>query len=312
VQFVIKDVKNVGKDIQEHTKLPEGIRIENGSFIGHISVIGSDEIQFQIRVNEPLEGNKTTQVKVHIAPNIGKGEISHTNEATVLSWTYAPDDSNNSLPSYVNIQPTIKLINNDKTTVDNGGKTNQQELILVIDTIQPITADGIILSLSNANMQITEQWTSEGDSKFTTKIAGDKFGNSNEIIISANSLNYTTNTYKNLKASFTWTYGSVTKTNNQTTNKDDDLYYNGQDNIIDGKEGNDKLDGGYGDDQIRGGDGDDLIIGSEDNDTLTGDGGQDTFCYKKDDGSDVIKDFNHEQDTLLLAFLGLTEKKAKT
>ncbi|MDB3925660.1 Ig-like domain-containing protein [Porticoccaceae bacterium] len=309
VQFVIKDVKNVGKNIQEHTKLPEGIRIENGSFIGHISVIGSDEIQFQIRVNEPLEGNKTTQVKVHIAPNIGKGEISHTNEATVLSWTYAPDDSNNSLPSNVlHIQPTLKLINNDKTTVDNGGKTNQQELILVIDTIQPITADGIILSLSNANMQITEQWTSEGDSKFITKIAGDKFGNSNEIIISANSLNYKTNTYKNLKASFTWTYGSVTKTNNQTTNKDDDLYYNGQDNIIDGKEGKDKLDGGYGDDQIRGGDGDDLIIGSYDNDTLTGDGGQDTFCYKKDDGSDVIKDFNHEQDTLLLAFLGLTEE----
>ncbi len=59
-----------------------------------------------------------------------------------------------------------------------------------------------------------------------------------------------------------------------------------------------KLDGGAGNDVINGGDGDDWIDGGYGYDTLTGGKGYDTFVFEK--GKDVITDFEHGKDTIVI------------
>ena len=63
----------------------------------------------------------------------------------------------------------------------------------------------------------------------------------------------------------------------------DELTGDGNDNVIDGRSGNDTLGGGAGDDTLIGGRGDD---------TLTGGGDADTFKFASGDGADTITDFN--------------------
>jgi Ca2+-binding RTX toxin-like protein len=74
-----------------------------------------------------------------------------------------------------------------------------------------------------------------------------------------------------------------------------------------GDDGNDILMGGAGADHIEGGDGDDILIGGPGNDDLRGDvtywgtGGDDTYIYNPGDGDDVIYDWVHNgsDDTLV-------------
>jgi len=59
-----------------------------------------------------------------------------------------------------------------------------------------------------------------------------------------------------------------------------------------------KLDGGAGNDEITGGDGNDWIDGGYGYDTLTGGAGYDSFVFEK--GKDVITDFEHGKDTIVI------------
>jgi Ca2+-binding RTX toxin-like protein len=80
----------------------------------------------------------------------------------------------------------------------------------------------------------------------------------------------------------------------------------GNDGILGGA-GYDRLYGGLGDDALDGGAGDDKIVGGGGNDTMTGGEGADNFSFSfysvgtsGNTGSDIIRDFNVEQDTLTL------------
>jgi Ca2+-binding RTX toxin-like protein len=80
----------------------------------------------------------------------------------------------------------------------------------------------------------------------------------------------------------------------------------GNDGILGGA-GYDRLYGGLGDDALDGGAGDDKLVGGAGNDTMTGGEGADNFSFayysvgtSGNTGSDVITDFNVEQDTLTL------------
>ena len=65
-------------------------------------------------------------------------------------------------------------------------------------------------------------------------------------------------------------------------------------------EGDDTLLGGMGDDKLEGGEGDDTIIGGNGDDTLTGGAGSDTFVFHANLDTDVVKDFDlDEEDSLL-------------
>ncbi|MEL6453697.1 MAG: hypothetical protein AAFQ40_03145, partial [Cyanobacteria bacterium J06623_5] len=104
----------------------------------------------------------------------------------------------------------------------------------------------------------------------------------------------------------------------------DDIIFGGAgDDRIGGKGGNDSLFGGAGDDRIWGDDGDDLIRGGLGNDTLTGDdrsGGQgsDTFVLALGEGTDLITDFVNGTDFIGLAdgltfgSLTVTSEESKT
>ena len=89
-----------------------------------------------------------------------------------------------------------------------------------------------------------------------------------------------------------------------------DKIFGGADgDIIDGGAGRDFLKGGSGDDAISGGNGrdhiwagtgDDLVIGGAGRDWLHGGQGADTFAFTTGDGRDKVRDFDVEQDTILL------------
>ena len=94
-----------------------------------------------------------------------------------------------------------------------------------------------------------------------------------------------------------------------------DINGNDGDNRIEGRSGNDTLDGdrgddtllgGAGDDGIEGGRGHDLLHGGSGNDTLEGDRGRDTFVYLSGGDADRIKDFDEDDDRLVLGIDGVT------
>ena len=58
------------------------------------------------------------------------------------------------------------------------------------------------------------------------------------------------------------------------------------------------VEGGEGDDVIHGGDQNDTINGGEGNDVLSGGGGRDVFVFNRDEGTDVVLDFDASQDSL--------------
>jgi hypothetical protein len=90
----------------------------------------------------------------------------------------------------------------------------------------------------------------------------------------------------------------------------DDFISGGKDDdIIEGGPADDRLIGGSGNDEIFGGLGDDFISGGKDDDTIIGGAGSDSFCYQKNDGNDVIKDYNHQEDRILL--IGIDKQKVK-
>ncbi|MGD1701211.1 spondin domain-containing protein [Dapis sp. BLCC M229] len=88
----------------------------------------------------------------------------------------------------------------------------------------------------------------------------------------------------------------------------DDLIRGGDgDDILEGRPGFDRLLGGDGDDILRGGQGRDRLNGGAGNDTLMGGASIDFFIFNTNDtfdtedvGVDTIKDFNTDQDFILL------------
>jgi hypothetical protein len=71
---------------------------------------------------------------------------------------------------------------------------------------------------------------------------------------------------------------------------------------INGEDGNDVLWGSNGDDIINGGNGDDVIFGGAGSDTLTGGAGSDIFQFTATAGSDVITDFDVNNDSIELYY----------
>ena len=65
-----------------------------------------------------------------------------------------------------------------------------------------------------------------------------------------------------------------------------------------GKAGNDILFGLGDQDSVDGGEGNDIVVGGEGPDLLTGGLGRDTFVFHAGDGHDIIKDFKPGTDTL--------------
>ena len=79
----------------------------------------------------------------------------------------------------------------------------------------------------------------------------------------------------------------------------DQLLGGNGDDILIGGNGNDILEGGDGNDQLLGGLGNDIINGEAGDDILTGGLGEDSFILSND-GSDIITDFNVDEDIILL------------
>jgi hypothetical protein len=106
---------------------------------------------------------------------------------------------------------------------------------------------------------------------------------------------------------------------------DDDILFGeeGNDKLI-GANGDDFLGGGVGDDTIYGGDGDDFILGGEGDDELTGGDGKDVFfsdltlsydgsdhTFSSTDGTDVITDFDFNEDQDVLGFRVTVDSSAE-
>ncbi|WP_143437555.1 hypothetical protein [Hydrocoleum sp. CS-953] len=70
--------------------------------------------------------------------------------------------------------------------------------------------------------------------------------------------------------------------------------------VLLGGMGNDLIFGNQGQDILLGQDGDDLLNGGADDDTLTGGSGSDRFLLNFGQGSDIITDFNINEDWLVL------------
>ncbi|MGL5135275.1 MAG: calcium-binding protein, partial [Planktothrix sp.] len=79
---------------------------------------------------------------------------------------------------------------------------------------------------------------------------------------------------------------------------DDLLFGNLDSDDLTGDEGNDTLFGGQGTDILRGNDGDDWLYGDKDNDTLIGGSGRDRFILANNSGSDTINDFIQNEDII--------------
>ncbi|GAB4386410.1 MAG: hypothetical protein Kow00121_52930 [Elainellaceae cyanobacterium] len=79
---------------------------------------------------------------------------------------------------------------------------------------------------------------------------------------------------------------------------DDRLSGNSEDDRLVGGSGDDWLQGGNGNDRMAGGSGDDFLNGGQGADTLTGGAGRDTFVLKRRHGSDLIRDFQIDEDSL--------------
>lgn len=79
----------------------------------------------------------------------------------------------------------------------------------------------------------------------------------------------------------------------------------GGDDLIRGRKGDDVIDGGNGDDRLNGNRGDDTIRSGDGNDRIKGGPGADTFVFDLfEDGRNVIRDFNPEEDEIELSLLG--------
>jgi|GEM_PF-718004 len=87
----------------------------------------------------------------------------------------------------------------------------------------------------------------------------------------------------------------------------DDLIGGAGDDSLDGGEGNDNLMGGDGNDQLDGGNGDNILNGGIGDDTLTGGEDTDTFILQPEGGTDLILNFQLEQDILGLSGLTFEE-----
>ena len=87
------------------------------------------------------------------------------------------------------------------------------------------------------------------------------------------------------------------------------------DDSIYGRNGDDFLGGGVGDDTLHGGGGDDFILGGEGDDDLTGGEGKDVFfsdltlsfdgddySFSSTDGTDIIRDFDFNEDQDVIGF----------
>ena len=91
---------------------------------------------------------------------------------------------------------------------------------------------------------------------------------------------------------------------NVITGSGSDFVLGGEgDDTINTGDGDDTLLGGEGSDTLTGGAGDDWLIGGEGSDTLTGGTGADTFIFSPDQGSDTVRDFTVDEDTINLTLL---------
>ena len=73
----------------------------------------------------------------------------------------------------------------------------------------------------------------------------------------------------------------------------------GNDRLI-GGDGNDRLFGGPGDDRLVGGNGNDFLNGGRGEDIVIGGEGSDNFVLRRRNGSDLIRDFQIDEDSLIL------------
>lgn len=81
----------------------------------------------------------------------------------------------------------------------------------------------------------------------------------------------------------------------------DQLVANDAGNALEGGAGNDYLIGGAGIDGLNGGAGNDTLEGGRGIDVLTGGSGTDFFVFHRDDGPDVVTDFQQSVDKVFLS-----------
>lgn len=68
--------------------------------------------------------------------------------------------------------------------------------------------------------------------------------------------------------------------------------------LLNGQNGNDRMQGGQGKDTLLGGKGRDILDGQLGNDILRGQGGNDVFVFGLNSGTDTVKDYQDNADTL--------------
>ncbi|MCB1495092.1 MAG: hypothetical protein KDJ86_04845 [Bauldia sp.] len=91
------------------------------------------------------------------------------------------------------------------------------------------------------------------------------------------------------------------------TNSDDLMLGKKANDKFIAKDGDDTLYGKKGNDKLHGKDGNDTLIGGKDKDKLWGEDGQDTFVFDTVATQDKLKDFNPDDDTILLSRAAFTE-----
>ena len=229
-----------------------------------------------------------------------------------------PDDGNNDVKSGLGEQVIVEVSPGEAVTIANFGGVGQgsppsQEIIDEIDTIKFIgnglTANNLQLFQNGDDLEISFLGDTTGTKvvllnfdlenldNLRRKTGGnvdrgnilfsDEFGFEDSFdVFDADSTKYTL-----------WNRNSVTFFND-LNNEGQGL--NDSNDLMNGLGGDDELLGMSGEDTLRGDDGDDLLNGGRGNDTYRGGNGADTFVLGKNEGTDIITDFEMGTDQIVL------------
>lgn len=233
----------------------------------------------------------------------GAGKDTLTGGAGKDVFRYSNGDGDDTILDYVSGQDKIKIAGGSVSSYSVSGK----DAVLKIGKGK-ITLKGI----GNDKIEVI---TSDNKTVYYGGIAtGLKFNNTNLQKATAVTISSAYSSKKfdstNYSALVTLKASSRTKAIEIVGNKKANKIYGGSaTDTLRGGDGKDTIYGGSGNDSIYGdkdadklfGDaGNDTLIGGLGNDTLTGGAGKDVFYYSSGDGSDVIADYNANEDKIYI------------
>ena len=223
--------------------------------------------------------------------NAGEGEDSISATKGRNLYLYAEGDGDDVITG---------LTSNDTLKITSGKiddwKIDNNDLILIVGTGKITIKDGKeqLINIAVGNEKSQAQIYSEGmianDKKTAVTLVSDMESYNAETISSMITINGSALSPMQITGN--------SKANIITGNGTIDGG-NGNDTIY-GGESADSLVGGAGADKLYGNAGNDTLSGGKGNDTLTGGDGNDVFVYGTGDGSDVITDYNEDEDAIYI------------